>query len=66
MMSIKSLAVLAVCLSAAACTAATPSSNVDPARLSETTRVLASEPFQGRAPGTPGEKKTIEYLVGRF
>lgn len=39
---------------------------VDPARLSETTRVLASEPFEGRAPGTPGEQKTIDYIVRRF
>jgi aminopeptidase len=34
--------------------------------MSETTRVLASEPFQGRAPGTPGEQKTIAYLIDRF
>ena len=35
-------------------------------RLSEITRTLASEEFQGRAPGTPGEQKTVDYLVGQF
>ena len=39
---------------------------IDPARLSETVRVLASDEFEGRAPGTPGEKKTVDYLVARF
>ncbi len=35
-------------------------------RLSEITRTLASDEFQGRAPGTPGEAKTVEYLVAQF
>src|SRR5262245_62133453 len=29
-------------------------------------RVLASDEFEGRGPGTEGDKKTVEYLVGRF
>ena len=40
--------------------------NADPARLSADVRVLASDSFGGRAPGTAGEKKTIDWLVGRF
>jgi len=28
--------------------------------------VLASDEFEGRAPGSPGEDKTVEYLVARF
>lgn len=36
------------------------------ARMSTITRVLASDPFQGRAPGTPGEEKTITYLIEQF
>lgn len=28
--------------------------------------VLASDAFEGRAPGTPGEAKTVEYLVQQF
>ena len=35
-------------------------------RMSEITRVLASDEFQGRAPGTPGEGKTIPYLIEQF
>ena len=29
-------------------------------------RVLASDEFEGRGPGTEGDKKTVEYLVGEF
>ena len=67
-MSIRSLSFAAVCacLSTMAPAAAPASQTIDPARLSETTRVLASDPFQGRAPGTPGEQKTIAYLIERF
>jgi Zn-dependent M28 family amino/carboxypeptidase len=39
---------------------------IDPARMSATVKVLASNAFQGRAPGTPGEAKTVAYLVARF
>lgn len=38
----------------------------DPAHLSETVKVLSSDAFEGRNPGTPGETKTIEYLIQRF
>ena len=40
--------------------------HVDPARLSATVRTLASDDFGGRAPGTPGEQKTIAWLIARF
>jgi Zn-dependent M28 family amino/carboxypeptidase len=39
---------------------------IDPARLSEITRVLASDPFEGRAMGTAGEERTVNYLVDQF
>jgi Zn-dependent M28 family amino/carboxypeptidase len=35
-------------------------------RMSGIAKVLASDEFEGRAPGTPGETKTVEYLVGQF
>ncbi len=38
----------------------------DPARLNEHTRVLASDEFEGRGVATPGEQKTVDYLVGQF
>ena len=39
---------------------------VTPAELSATVKEIASEPYQGRAPGTPGEARTIAYLVARL
>ncbi|MEG3149946.1 M20/M25/M40 family metallo-hydrolase [Sphingomonas sp. ZT3P38] len=39
---------------------------VDPARLAETVKTLASDPFEGRAPGTAGEERTVNYLIERF
>jgi hypothetical protein len=38
----------------------------DTQALSDTVRVLASDAFGGRAPGTEYETKTITYLVDRF
>ncbi|WP_397421958.1 M28 family peptidase [Phenylobacterium sp.] len=35
-------------------------------RLSDITRELASDPYAGRAPGGPGEQKTIDFIVGQF
>jgi Zn-dependent M28 family amino/carboxypeptidase len=57
-------ALLSLALVAAAPPPAAP--HVDMQRMSEVTRVLASDAFQGRAPGTPGEDKTIPYLVEQF
>jgi len=34
--------------------------------MKEMTRVLASDAFEGRAPGTPGEEKTVAYIIDRF
>ena len=39
---------------------------IDTARLSEIVRVLASDEFEGRAPGGVGEEKTVAFLVERF
>jgi Zn-dependent M28 family amino/carboxypeptidase len=30
------------------------------------TKVLSSDEFEGRAPGTPGEQRTVEYLIDQF
>lgn len=38
----------------------------DPQRLSEEVRVLSSDEFEGRGPATPGEDKTIEYIIDQF
>jgi Zn-dependent M28 family amino/carboxypeptidase len=42
------------------------SASVEPKRLSEIVRTLASDEFEGRGPGTEGETKTIQYLVDTF
>ena len=39
---------------------------IDPARLEAMVKVLASDAFEGRAPGTPGEDKTVAYLIEQF
>src|SRR6476661_5708444 len=54
-----------LCLFTAA-SAAAPPTHVSTERMSQITRVLASDAFQGRAPGTPGEDKTIPYLIEQF
>ncbi len=51
---------------AAVSQAASAAPAVDPARLTQTVRTLASALFEGRAPGTRGEDRTIGYLVSRF
>jgi len=38
----------------------------NPARLNEYTRVLASDEFEGRGVATPGEQKTVDYVVAQF
>lgn len=39
---------------------------IDPARLSAVVKTMASDEFEGRSPGSPGEAKTIEYLTAQF
>jgi Zn-dependent M28 family amino/carboxypeptidase len=41
-------------------------SPINASRMSATVKTLASDAFQGRAPGTPGEAKTVAYLVDQF
>ncbi|WP_374526630.1 M20/M25/M40 family metallo-hydrolase [Sphingopyxis sp.] len=40
--------------------------DISAANITETVRTLASDQFQGRAPGTVGEERTIGYLIGRL
>lgn len=42
------------------------SGGIDGARISQDVQVLASDAFEGRAPGTVGEAKTIAWLSERF
>jgi Zn-dependent M28 family amino/carboxypeptidase len=36
------------------------------ARVTQTVQTLASDTFEGRAPGTAGEDRTVGYLIARF
>ena len=40
--------------------------HIDPAVISNDIKVLASDEFEGRGPGTAGEQKTVDYLIKRF
>jgi Zn-dependent M28 family amino/carboxypeptidase len=54
-------------LGAATLLAASPgAAQVSPERLSADVKTLASDAFEGRAPGTPGETKTIAWLIAQF
>ncbi len=54
---------LAVLLSA---TTPAIAQHIDPARLSAHIKVLASDAFEGRGPGTRAETKTIDYIISQF
>ncbi|HWW21272.1 MAG TPA: M28 family metallopeptidase [Steroidobacteraceae bacterium] len=52
---------------ACAVSAATaPAAGVDPARLLQHIKVLESDEFEGRLPGTVGEQKSVAYITGQF
>lgn len=57
---------LALAASASAASPGAEPARIDAARLSEHVKVLASDEFEGRAPGTAGEEKTVAYLVEQF
>jgi len=43
-----------------------PSTDIDETAYRDHLRVLAADDFEGRKPGTPGEDKTVAYLVEQF
>ena len=43
-----------------------PGGGIDPQALSRHVRILASDAFEGRAPATPGEERTVQYLIEEF
>src|SRR3954468_24559289 len=71
----KKLLMLAFALALSACATVVPRADpatpaswapVDPQRLSDWTRQLASDDMQGRAPGTEGETRTVAWLTQQF
>jgi Zn-dependent M28 family amino/carboxypeptidase len=43
-----------------------PSTDIDETGFRDAVRILASDEFEGRKPGTAGEEKTVAYLVAQF
>ncbi|GAA0708750.1 M28 family metallopeptidase [Dokdonella soli] len=56
---------LASCIALAISSAAfaTDAPNIDPKRLSDEVKTLSSDAFEGRGPATPGETKTVAYVI---
>ena len=65
------LAGIATLLASAGAAAADPGAEggagpIDVERLAQMTRTLSADAFEGRAPGTPGETRTVAWLVEQF
>ncbi|RJF94287.1 M28 family metallopeptidase [Sphingomonas cavernae] len=45
---------------------AAPRDSIDPKHIEATVKAITADEFEGRAPGTPGEEKTIAWLVAQF
>jgi len=63
---LKTRLLLALASGALLASAADPVAALSAPRILARTKILASDEFEGRAPGTPGEDKTIAYLVREF
>ncbi len=67
---LRSCCAAAVLFAAAACTSVVEPgagpAQISEATLKEVTRTLSLDEFEGRAPGTAGEEKTVAYLAERF
>lgn len=69
LMSVCAVAVLTACAptqSPEIETAAVVTSPINMQNMSDIVKVLASDEFEGRAPGTAGEVKTVDYLIREF
>jgi Zn-dependent M28 family amino/carboxypeptidase len=55
-----------LCIACTALQAAAPVSGVDHDRMLGHIRILASDEFEGRLPGTVGEDKSVAYITGQF
>ena len=65
----KMLNVTALCVASqllAAAAMAQPTDTISASHLSADVKILASDEFEGRAPGTAGETKTIAWLTSRL
>lgn len=65
-LALSSAVVLAACTAAVAAPTASAPFQFDPARLSQHVQTLGSDAFEGRAPNSPAEAKTVAYIVDQF
>ncbi|MBT2135439.1 M28 family peptidase [Croceibacterium sp. LX-88] len=64
--SVLSLAAAASAVAAGGGVPKVAAGQIPEATVKEGTRVLSLDEFEGRAPGTPGEEKTVAYLIEQF
>lgn len=62
----KRVLVTAIALALSAAAFGDGKSPIDPKRLSDEVKVLSSDEFQGRGPATPGEEKTVAWIIEQF
>jgi Zn-dependent M28 family amino/carboxypeptidase len=60
------IAVLILARAPVASAASLPGAGIKARFLSDHIKVLASDAFEGRGPATPGETKTIDYIIAQF
>jgi Zn-dependent M28 family amino/carboxypeptidase len=56
----------AALLTPAAILAAATTPQFDPARVSRDIKTLSSDAYEGRAPATPAERKTVDYIIAQM
>ncbi|HEX8573866.1 MAG TPA: M28 family peptidase [Allosphingosinicella sp.] len=65
-MKLSALSALFLVAACASTPARESTARIDPERMSNMVRTLASDEYEGRAPGTAGETKTIAYISEQF
>ncbi|HMB55623.1 MAG TPA: M28 family metallopeptidase [Arenimonas sp.] len=67
-MKILTVSVLSLAISSAVAAADLPKNlpTIDPQRLSAEVKILSSDAFEGRGPATPGETKTVDYVIAQM
>jgi len=61
-----SLSLLALAAASAVAAQTVPTAPISEQTLKDVTKELSSDAYEGRAPGTAGEEKTVAYLAKRF
>jgi Zn-dependent M28 family amino/carboxypeptidase len=65
-MTIRFAVAVAAVLASTALSAAVPTTTIDPKRLAAHIQTLGSDAYEGRGPNTPGETKSVAYIISQF